>query len=68
MKAAAIAILTPIFSVLIAALFGMYLDVQEIKAMEPMREKQIDRMEKKLDRLIDYHLNNNDVTILKRGK
>ena len=68
MKAMAIAILTPIFSGLLLAASGMYIDVQELKAKEPLRQNQLDRIEVKLDTITDYLMNTKSVIIKKRGK
>lgn len=69
MKSMAVAILTPVFSGLIFALFAMYIDVQELKAKEPIRIKQLDRIEEKLDTITGYLIEPNSVKIIKkRGK
>lgn len=68
MRAIAVAVLVPIFSGLIVAIAGMYTDVQVLMAKEPVRIKQLDRMERKIDKLIDYQLQLKDGNILKRGK
>lgn len=66
MKSFAVAILVPVFSGLILALSTMYIDVKELKATEPVRIKQMDRMELKIDKLIDYHMQPNNVNIIKK--
>ena len=68
MKALAIAILTPIISGLLLAGVGMYVDVQEIKAKEPLKQSQLDRMENKLDNITNYLISPDSAIIKKRGK
>ena len=68
MKTMAYTILTTIITGLIAGVSGMYIDVQELKAKEPIKEKQLDRIENKIDSIQGFLMQRNSVNIIKRGK
>jgi len=69
MKTMAYTLLTTFATGLFAALVGMYADVQGLKAKEPLKQQQLNRIENKIDNITNYLIESKSVNIIKkRGK
>ena len=68
MKKIAIAILVPIFAGLFAEAGHTYLQVKELVSKEMSREKQLDRIEIKIDKIQGYLIERKPVIIKERSK